>query len=75
MRHLTSTSFAALEVPEHDRNLFYKHMGHSAEMNAKVYQCPPGLQEVTVVGKFLGDLDARLGNTLTKEPLNIISKL
>ena len=39
MRHRVSTKYAALkDVPEHERHLFYNHMGHSAEMNKNVYQ-------------------------------------
>lgn len=62
MRHLASTLFAALDVPEKDRQLFYKHMGHSAHINANVYQCPPGEQEKIIVGRYLAEMDARYGN-------------
>lgn len=52
-RHRVSTLYAALDVPESERELFYKHMGHSADMNRDVYQAPLALQGVTKVGKNL----------------------
>ncbi|KAJ8317768.1 hypothetical protein KUTeg_004681 [Tegillarca granosa] len=32
-------------------------MGHSAEINENVYQCPIGLKEITIVGGFLTSID------------------
>ena len=35
-----STLYAALDVPEKQREYFYSHMGHSAQVNAGTYQRP-----------------------------------
>lgn len=57
MRHRVSTYYASLEVPESDRKHFYSHLGHSANINLNVYQCPPAVAAITKVGKHLNDLD------------------
>lgn len=57
MRHRVSTIYAGMDVPEADRQAFYRHMGHSEEINRNVYQCPLATQEITTVGKFLDELD------------------
>ncbi|XP_052065843.1 uncharacterized protein LOC127705557 [Mytilus californianus] len=57
MRHYMSTVFANLDVPETDRQAFYRHMGHSEEINKHVYQCPLAVQEITKVGKFFYLMD------------------
>ena len=56
-RHRISTMFMALDVPQSERDLFYKHMGHSERMNMDTYQIPPAIQEVTIVGKTLMNFD------------------
>lgn len=58
MRHRVSTIYAALHMSDIDRQAFYRHMGHSEEINRNVYQCPLGTQEITRVGKFLDELDS-----------------
>ena len=57
MRHYVSTVFANLDVPEEDRQAFYRHMGHSEQINKHVYQCPLGIQEVTSCGDFFLKID------------------
>ena len=57
MRHLISTLYAAIDVPERDRQLFYKHMGHSDAVNSNVYQAPLAHQEITHVGRHLCEID------------------
>jgi hypothetical protein len=57
MRHRASTIYAGLDVPERDRKAFYVHMGHSAEINANVYQMPSSIQEMVIVGKHLQNMD------------------
>ena len=52
-RHRVSTLYAALEIPEHERDLFFKHMGHSKIMNETRYQCPLAVQGITKVGREL----------------------
>lgn len=56
-RGRASTVYASFEVPSSERELFYKHMGHSADVNAGTYQRPLPVLTVTKVGKFLTDLD------------------
>ena len=63
-RHRVSTMFAALDLPDSERNLFYSHMGHSREMNEQVYQAPQALMEVTRLGKKLATIDNGNNNLL-----------
>ncbi|MGH0161233.1 UNVERIFIED_CONTAM: hypothetical protein FKN15_076453 [Acipenser sinensis] len=58
MRHKISTLYAALEVPESESNIFYKHMGHSEDINKNIYQSPMALLEVTKVGRHLQNFDS-----------------
>ena len=55
-RHRISTLFAALDVSEEGRRLFYSHMGHSENVNHDVYQASLAIQ-VTKVGKHLMTID------------------
>ena len=64
-KHRASTLFALTEVPEEKRHAFYKHMGHSQQINRDVYQCPLAVKEVTQVGKFLDTLDHETSETHT----------
>ena len=56
-RHRASTLYALQDIPEKDRNIFYKHMGHSMEINTNVYQCPLAVREITSVGRYLEKID------------------
>ena len=49
--------YAMLDLPEEERELFYKHMGHSKTINETVYQDPPALMEVLKVGRNLVAID------------------
>ena len=62
-RHRASTLFALTEVPEEKRHAFYKHMGHSQQINRDVYQCPLAVKEVTQVSTFLDALDQETHET------------
>jgi integrase len=62
MRHLASTMYASLDVPEAKRAAFYSHMGHSKAVNAAIYQTPLAEQEVLEVGAILH----RFGRTFKK---------
>jgi len=53
MRHLTSSMYASLVVPESQRAAFYSHMGHSRTINEQVYQCPLAEVEIRNVGAVL----------------------
>lgn len=56
-RHLISTIYSAMELPNEERSGFYEHMGHTASMNKERYQCPPALRELTKIGKVLHTID------------------
>ena len=58
MRHFIATEYALLDVAPRDRELFYKHMGHSEAINENIYQCPPAVREITHVGKILANVDS-----------------
>jgi len=60
MRHRVSTLYAATEVPANDRNIFYKHMGHSADINDNIYQAPLAEAAITKVGIHLSRSEALL---------------
>ena len=45
------------EIPQDQRAAFYKHMGHTENVNKEVYQCPLAIKEVTQVGRFFEALD------------------
>ena len=49
--------YVMLDLPEEERELFYKHMGHSKTINETVYQAPPALMEVLKVGRNLVAID------------------
>ena len=72
-RHRAATMFALTEFPEEKREAFYKHMGHSQQINRDVYQCPLALREVTEVGKFLQGLDQDSHAPETDEPTTVTS--
>jgi len=57
MRHRISTLYAAMDVPEAERAYFYRHMGHSADINTNIYQTPLAVAEVTKVGVRLQAMD------------------
>jgi hypothetical protein len=57
MRHRVSTLYAGTDVPEADRQYFYKHMGHSASINANIYQAPLAESEILKVGRHLITMD------------------
>jgi hypothetical protein len=53
MRHLASTMYASLDVPEDQRHAFYRHMGHSSSVNQNIYQAPLAEFEILRVGSIL----------------------
>ena len=57
MRHRASTIYALQDVNEQERHAFYKHLGHSKDINESVYQCPTSVMEICKVGRFLEYLD------------------
>lgn len=57
MRHRISTLYAALDVSESQRSVFYKHMGHTPGVNEHIYQAPPAESEIINVGAILQQFD------------------
>ena len=57
-RHRVSTLFASEELPDNERELFFRHMGHSRDINEQIYQVPPAIREVTKIGKMLAAIDS-----------------
>jgi len=57
MRHLASTLYASLNVPEAKWSAFYAHMGHSKAVNKTIYQAPLAEREVLEVGAFFKQFD------------------
>lgn len=57
MRHRVSTLYAGLEVPEHERPFFFSHLGHSANINATIYQTPLAEAEILYVAPRLVGMD------------------
>ena len=63
-RHrISSTLLASMDVSDKERELFYKHMGHS--QNDTIYQVPAGIMEVTKVGKFIMGTNLRILNLVS----------
>lgn len=63
MRHRASTVYAALDIPEKDRRLFYKHMGHGSLINEHIYQAPLAEATISHVGKHLVAIDGTVPAT------------
>jgi integrase len=57
VRHRTATLYALMDLPDVEMRAFYKHMGHSQEINETVYQTPLGIMEITRVGCHLDKMD------------------
>ena len=53
-----STMYASLEVTEEDRPYFFKHMGHTEDVNVGTYQRPLPVLAMTKVGAILAQMDA-----------------
>ena len=56
-----STIHAGLDVSMQDRELFFLHIGHSAQVNAGTYQQQLAVQAILKVGRHLVSMDK--GNT------------
>lgn len=63
-RHRASTLFALLDVSQSEREVFYRHMGHSENINKNIYQCPLALREITEVGNFFDQIDCSTSSNL-----------
>ena len=58
-RARVSTIFASQDIPEADRDYFFKHMGHSADVNVNTYQRPLPVMAMEKVGVFLNTVDGK----------------
>ena len=56
-RHRLSTLIAGLDLTEIEKDLAYKHFGHSKEMNERVYQAPAAHMQLASTGKHLLAID------------------
>ena len=54
-----STIYASFDVAEEDRAYFFKHLGHSEDVNIGTYQRPLPVKAVTKVGAILSNIDER----------------
>ena len=52
-----STIYAGLDVSMQDQELFFSHMGHSAQVNAGTYQRPLAVQAILKVSRHLFSMD------------------
>jgi len=58
-RHRLSSIYASLDMSNADKRIFLDHLGHDEEINKDNYQCPPGIREIKVMGKFLNSVDGK----------------
>ena len=56
-RHRVSTLYASLNLPKHERKLFYTHMGQSDDINKDTCQATLPIMSITKVGKQLMQID------------------
>ena len=56
-RHRLSTILAGLNLTDLERDLVFKHFGHSKEMNEHIYQAPAAHLQLSTTGKFLSQVD------------------
>ena len=61
-RHRVASILAKLELPEFERQLIYKHFGHSERINQTVYQALPGSMKLNSTGKRLLEINSTAGN-------------
>ena len=54
-----STIYASFDVAEADRAYFFKHLGHSEDVNVGTYQRPLPVKAMTKVGAMLSNIDER----------------
>lgn len=52
-RHRVATLLAKFNISDKERELVYKHFGHSETMNQNVYQAAPGRLHIDTTGKLL----------------------
>ena len=55
-RHRVASLLAKLSLTEKEKDLIYKHFGHSEEINQGVYQAAGGSQQLNVTGNYLSQI-------------------
>ena len=53
-------SFQCLIYPKKERQLFYKYIGHSEDINECRYQAPATVMELTNIGRHLVNMDSKI---------------
>jgi hypothetical protein len=56
-----STIHASLDMDEEEKTLFFKHMGHSSQINENTYQKPLPVMAIEKVGVALQRIDEESG--------------
>ena len=57
-RHRACTFYERTSATAAEKEIFYNHMGHSGEINRRIYQYPPAEKVVRVEGQYLQHLDS-----------------
>ena len=57
-RHRVSTFCASLNLPKHERHLFYTHVDHREHINKDIYRGPLAIMSIIKVGKQLMQIDS-----------------
>ena len=55
-RHRVASLLAKLSLTEKEKDLVYKHFGHSEAVNEGVYQAAGGSQQLNITGNYLGQI-------------------
>ena len=66
-RHRVASLLAKLKLSEKEKDLIYKHFGHSEKINQNVYQAPPGSQQLRHTGKRLLEINNMESSSSLKE--------
>ena len=66
-RHRVASLLAKLKLSEKEKDLIYKHFGHSEKINENVYQAPPGSQQLRHTGKRLLEINNMQSSRSLKE--------
>lgn len=63
-RHYLATELMDTHPTSQEHAQFSKHLGHSTKIDETIYQCPPAVKTISVVGGFLSKMDARKNGKL-----------
>ena len=65
-RHRVASLLAKLQLPEFERQLIYKHFGHSERINQTIYQAVPGSLQLNKTGNHLMQINTLQGGANPK---------